>query len=496
MPVFTSPVVTDVGRAAALSQHALGLSLTLTHAVVGASSYLPTVTQTTLVDPRHKGVLIGNATVGDRATGIMRIARATYAGALFDVGEIGFYAGDPDAGGTLVMVLSNPPDLYGTLGGGQMVDLTATIDLRLVSLPAGSITIAVDTTSATSAAMIMEHIASTNPHPFSDGVPVGMVQMFLGSIPPRGYLPMSGIMINRADFPELWVHANAQGLVVSDAEWLATGWTYFSSGNGSTTFRLPDFRGDFPRFWDAGRGADFGRQLSSFQDWGTGRPRNLQPLGVNETGASQALRGINAVPLSASQAGPSQVGFVRVAKTGNRNTSSATDTNGAGAEMDIINVVMGDEETRGRNVSLMAIIKASGNGQGPIVEPTPAPSAPALPPAPVPSPPPAPGAPPVAMFNATPRSMYDDGYTYVTFTDLSTPGGAPIVAWQWVLTPTDAGLSSWGATLTTQNPVHRLFSGAATYDVTLTVTDSAGQTATLTRAAFLVVEPAPFSGGA
>jgi phage-related tail fiber protein len=39
----------------------------------------------------------------------------------------------------------------------------------------------------------------------------------------------------------------------------------FGPGNGSTTFNLPDLRGEFIRGWDDGRGVDAGRGLGSKQ---------------------------------------------------------------------------------------------------------------------------------------------------------------------------------------------------------------------------------------
>jgi microcystin-dependent protein len=49
--------------------------------------------------------------------------------------------------------------------------------------------------------------------------------------------------------------------------------TTFGAGDGSTTFGLPDLRGEFIRGWDDGRGVDSGRvfgssQLDQFQNHG------------------------------------------------------------------------------------------------------------------------------------------------------------------------------------------------------------------------------------
>ena len=41
--------------------------------------------------------------------------------------------------------------------------------------------------------------------------------------------------------------------------------TRFGAGDGSTTFNIPDLRGEFLRGWDNGRGVDNGRALGSSQ---------------------------------------------------------------------------------------------------------------------------------------------------------------------------------------------------------------------------------------
>ena len=82
-------------------------------------------------------------------------------------------------------------------------------------------------------------------------------------------------------------------------------------------------------------------------------------------------------------------------------------------------------------------------------------------------------APPTAGFVATP----DPASSSASFTDASKPGrgGAPIVAWSW-----NFGDPASGATTSAQrNPTHR-YSAPGAYTVTLTVTDSYGQTATKT----------------
>lgn len=61
---------------------------------------------------------------------------------------------------------------------------------------------------------------------------------------PPNCLPRDGQLVNRADWPELWAWAQKTTLI-SDAAWLAdvTKRGSYSTGNGSTTFRLPDWNG-------------------------------------------------------------------------------------------------------------------------------------------------------------------------------------------------------------------------------------------------------------
>lgn len=67
-----------------------------------------------------------------------------------------------------------------------------------------------------------------------DRRPVGTIEPALRTTAPVGALPLQGQILNRADYPDLWTWAQSVGA--------ATG-GLFTTGNGTTTFGLPDLRG-------------------------------------------------------------------------------------------------------------------------------------------------------------------------------------------------------------------------------------------------------------
>lgn len=100
------------------------------------------------------------------------------------------------------------------------------------------------------------------------GLPVGALVLVVSDVAPLGTLKLNGAILNRSEHPNLWTYANASNRLVNDSDWsnpTMRNWTAFSSGNGTTTFRLPDFRGEFPRWYDDGRGIDYGRTLKTQQ---------------------------------------------------------------------------------------------------------------------------------------------------------------------------------------------------------------------------------------
>jgi phage-related tail fiber protein len=83
----------------------------------------------------------------------------------------------------------------------------------------------------------------------SDPTPAGTIIYSARSTAPTGYLKANGAAVSRTTYATLF---SAIG-------------TQFGAGDGSTTFNLPDLRGEFVRGLDDGRGIDAGRTLGSTQ---------------------------------------------------------------------------------------------------------------------------------------------------------------------------------------------------------------------------------------
>ncbi|CAO3451856.1 Phage tail fiber protein [Azospirillum argentinense] len=94
--------------------------------------------------------------------------------------------------------------------------------------------------------------------------PAGTVSFFPSTVAPAGYTELNGTLLSRVTYADHWAFAQSSGNIVSDAAW-STQKGAFSTGDGTTTFRVPDYRGEFLRAWDNGRGVDSGRAIGSTQ---------------------------------------------------------------------------------------------------------------------------------------------------------------------------------------------------------------------------------------
>lgn len=98
-----------------------------------------------------------------------------------------------------------------------------------------------------------------------DNTPLGRpVMETTTAINPGGWGLYHGLIYNRADWPWVWDHAQASGMLTTEA--LRAGnegcWT---SGDGNSTFRSPEGRGEFLRVLDEGRGVEASRTAGSWQ---------------------------------------------------------------------------------------------------------------------------------------------------------------------------------------------------------------------------------------
>lgn len=99
-------------------------------------------------------------------------------------------------------------------------------------------------------AMLINSIAAQINSSLPDGVPAGSVFYFARPTPPSGYIKANGAVVSRTTYANLFA---------------AIG-TTFGSGDGSTTFALPDLRAEFIRGLDDGRGIDPARAFGSWQE--------------------------------------------------------------------------------------------------------------------------------------------------------------------------------------------------------------------------------------
>lgn len=204
------------------------------------------------------------------------------------------------AGDARYLQITTASSTYLPLAGG-----TLTGDLTLTGAPTTNL-------MAATKKYVDDEIAAL---PTADTIPAGTVIWTARNTAPTGYLKCDGSLISRTTYATLFA---------------AIG-TAFSAGDGSTTFGVPDLRGEFVRGWNSGANdqsvtasADSGRTFGSSQT-DLFKSHNHTLSNVQGANDNQAQGG-SPVPAGGSAS--------------NRTTSST-----------------GGTETRPRNVALLACIK-------------------------------------------------------------------------------------------------------------------------------------------
>ncbi len=175
---------------------------------------------------------------------------------------------------------------------------------------------------------------------------VGMIFFVAASSAPAGSIKVNGVLLSRTTYANLHAFAVASGNIVDDATWLAEAAANdgtcgkFSTGDGSTTFRIPAICGESIRAWDDGAGVDAGRTIGSWQG-----------------DALQNITGVlSGLAWRTDGSGTVSGAFVKHG-SGGASAVTADGYNNFYASFDASRVVRTAAETRGRNVALLACIK-------------------------------------------------------------------------------------------------------------------------------------------
>jgi microcystin-dependent protein len=415
-------ILTTAGKNAIVNANNTGTNpITITKIGIGSASWTPTAAATSLNTEIKKITAIGGGAVANDTIHVTANDSSTDA---YTVREIGLFTAD----NILVAVYSQASAII--TKGAATVALIAT-DLVITGVPAGSVTVG-DTTfdypQATETVKGVAEIAtdaevtagtdnerivtpaklaaryvkksgdtmtgaltlpgdpSANLHATTkeyvdrrtagDTVPIGTVAYFSAATAPDSWLVCNGQAISRTEYDVLFARIG----------------TTYGAGNGSTTFNVPDLRGEFIRGWDGGRGVDSGRTFGSAQvDELKSHTHSIDPPSTTTSSSGDHSHVIDPPSVTTTSDGNHAHTFdyrgdsssnganIQSGSSGANSGTKTTSTNGAhthtvdigafnsattGAHTHTFDIALfnsgatGGTETRPRNVALLPCIKA------------------------------------------------------------------------------------------------------------------------------------------
>lgn len=174
------------------------------------------------------------------------------------------------------------------------------------------------------------------------GIP-GQIAAFAFNSPPDGWLKANGAAVSRTTYAALFA---------------AIG-TTFGDGDGSTTFDLPDLRGEFVRGWDDGRGVDSGRAFGSAQ---SDQNKEHSHTGSADSGGDHTHTGstgssLSGTAMTTTGSSPITGAGYNAGQVSLAHTHTVT-INSGGAHTHTLTIDSdGGSEARPRNVALLYCIK-------------------------------------------------------------------------------------------------------------------------------------------
>ena len=188
-------------------------------------------------------------------------------------------------------------------------------------------------------------------------VPTGSVHMMATTTAPSGYLKCNGTAISRTTYAALFAIIG----------------TTHGAGDGSSTFNVPDLRGEFVRGWDDSRGVDSGRNFGTSQSDNNKQHNHSASSTITDPGHFHYVVSTTSISGSSNRLGDkagqdvrfstagfvgndSRQDYVAGAVTNSANTGrSEVKTTGISASVTVNNSAAG--EARPRNVAMMYVIK-------------------------------------------------------------------------------------------------------------------------------------------
>ena len=180
-------------------------------------------------------------------------------------------------------------------------------------------------------------------------VPTGSVHMMATTTAPSGYIECDGRAVNRT----------------TEAALFAVIGTTWGAGDGSSTFNLPDLRGEFVRGWDNGKGTDSSRSFASSQT-DSNKEHNhtaTSTTSISPSDHNHVFPGDDQLSFTANGQG----GWTN-RQTGTFNYDARSSTSGAGIIYRTSDATLtaststsiandGGSEARPRNIAMMYVIK-------------------------------------------------------------------------------------------------------------------------------------------
>ena len=184
-----------------------------------------------------------------------------------------------------------------------------------------------------------------------EGVPTGSVFAMAVVSVPTGYLECNGAAVSRTTYSALFA-------VIGTA---------YGAGNGSSTFNLPDLRGEFIRGFDNGRGVDSGRSVATSQGGQNASHNHSISVSGTTSNPTPTLTGdVRRISEGFLAQGTTSGVFTKTSDGTNNITGSSSPSSVGGFSMDAshdhtfsASGTSGSQgsEARPRNIAMMYIIK-------------------------------------------------------------------------------------------------------------------------------------------